>query len=70
MVFISKNDKKLWQFYIDNFENFTLNINKGDLKKEVKIKEKNFTKKNNIASSYKLLKKGKIKPDGMIDLHG
>jgi DNA-nicking Smr family endonuclease len=70
MVFISKNDKKLWQFYIDNFENFTLNINKGELKKEVKIKEKNFTKKNNIASSYKLLKKGKIKPDGVIDLHG
>jgi len=45
MVFISKNDKKSWQDYIDNFEHFTLNFKKDDLKKEVKIKEKNSIKK-------------------------
>ena len=70
MVFISKNDKKTWQDYIDNFEHFTLNLKKDDLKKEAKIEEKNSIKKNNIANSYKLFKKGKIKPDGVIDLHG
>ena len=70
MVFISKNDKKTWQDYIDNFEHFTLNLKKDDLKKEVKINEKNSITKNNIANSYKLFKKGKIKPDGVIDLHG
>ena len=70
MVFISKNDKKTWQDYIDNFEHFTLNLKKDDLKKEVKIEEKNSIKKNNITNSYKLFKKGKIKPDGVIDLHG
>ena len=47
MVFISKNDKKTWQNYIDNFEHFTLNLKKNDLKKEVKIEEKNSIKKNN-----------------------
>ena len=45
MVFISKNDKKTWQDYIDNFEHFTLNLKKDDLKKEVKIEEKNSIKK-------------------------
>jgi len=70
MVFISKNDKKAWQDYIDNFEHFTLNLKKDVLKKEVKINEKNSITKNNIANSYKLFKKGKIKPDGVIDLHG
>jgi len=59
MVFISKNDKRSWQDYIDNFEHFTLNLKKDDLKKEVKIKEKNSIKKNNIANSYKFLKKVK-----------
>ena len=70
MVFISKNDKKLWQDYIDNVEHFTRKQKKDDLKKEVKIKEKNSIKKNNIANSNSLFKKGKIKPDGVIDLHG
>ncbi len=45
MVFISKNDKKAWQDYIDNFEHFTLNLKKDDLKKEVKIKRKILSKK-------------------------
>jgi len=59
MVFISKNDKKTWQDYIDNFEHFTLNLKKDDLKKDDKIEEKNSIKKNNIANSYKLFKKVK-----------
>ena len=70
MAFISKNDKKLWQEYIENFEHFTLNLNKDNLKKEIKIEKKSSIKKNNTANSYKLFKKSKIKPDGVIDLHG
>jgi len=34
MVFISKKDKKSWQDYIDNFEHFTLNLKKDDLKNQ------------------------------------
>ena len=56
MVFISKNDKKTWQDYIDNFEHFTLNLKKDDLKKEVKIEEKNSIKKNDF-EKYEIKKK-------------
>jgi DNA-nicking Smr family endonuclease len=70
MVFISKNDKKIWEEYIINFEQFTLNINILDKDKQVKKIKKDLIQKKDPVNSYKLFKKGKIKPDGIIDLHG
>ena len=67
MVFISKNDKKTWEEYIINFDQFSLNTKSDNKKKEIKtgLKQKYVP-----ISSYKLFKKGKLKPDGIIDLHG
>ena len=36
MVFISKNDKKIWEEYIVNFEKLTLNIDIHNKRKQVK----------------------------------
>ena len=70
MVFISKSDKKTWDEYIINFEQFTMNIDTQNNEKEVKITIKNLPENIDSINSYKLFKKGKIKPDGIIDLHG
>ena len=70
MVFISKNDKEIWEEYILNFEQFTLNIDTGNKEKLVKMTKKNLIQKDDKVNSYKLFKKGKIRPDGIIDLHG
>jgi DNA-nicking Smr family endonuclease len=70
MVFISKNDKKTWEEYIVNFNQFTLNIETLNKEKEVKKLKKELIQKHNSTNSYKLFKKGKINPDGVIDLHG
>ena len=70
MVFISKNDKKTWEEYIVNFEKFNLNLDIHNKKKQVKILKKDLIKNKDHINSYKLFKKGKIKPDGIIDLHG
>ena len=70
MVFISKSDKKTWDEYIINFEQFTMNLDTQSNEKEVKITIKNLPENIDSINSYKLFKKGKIKPDGIIDLHG
>ena len=70
MVFISKNDKEIWEEYILNFEQFTLNIDIRNKEKLVKMSKKDLIQKADTVNSYKLFKKGKIKPDGIIDLHG
>ena len=63
MVFISKNDKDTWQEYVSNFDKLAFNfyINKSN---------NSLIKKKETKSSFNLLKKGKIRPDGIIDLHG
>ena len=70
MIFISKSDKKTWEEYILNFEQFSLNIDPINKKNEAKIIKKELIQKHQAINSYKLFKKGKIKPDGIIDLHG
>ena len=70
MVFISKNDKKIWEEYIVNFEKLKLNIDIRKKEKHLKISKKDLIQKNDTINSYKLFKKGKTKPDGIIDLHG
>ena len=70
MVFISKNDKKIWEEYIVNFEKLTFNIDIHNKRKQVKTLKQNLIQNKDDVNSYKLFKKGKIKPDGIIDLHG
>ena len=70
MVFISKNDKKTWEEYIINFNKFTLNIDTFNKEKKTKKTKLDLIQTNDSSNSYKLFKKGKIKPDGIIDLHG
>ena len=70
MVFISENDKKIWEEYILSFEKLTFNIDIHNKRKQVKILKKNLIQNKDDVNSYKLFKKGKIKPDGIIDLHG
>ena len=70
MVFISKNDKKIWEEYIVYFEKLTFNIDIHNKRKQVKTLKQNLIQNKDDVNSYKLFKKGKIKPDGIIDLHG
>ena len=70
MVFISKNDKDTWQEYVSNFDKLTFNFYKNSKNFHINKSNNNLIKKNETKSSFNLLKKGKIKPDGIIDLHG
>ena len=69
MSFISKNDKKTWENYIANFNNFSINFqnNKNsNLNKKTKVFLKNSFSSKHLNS----FKHGKAKPEGVIDLHG
>ena len=72
MEFLSKEDKELWENYKLNLNELRININPNDL---VNIVKKGNIKKSSIQGNtfnrfIKLLEKGKIEPDGVIDLHG
>ena len=72
MKFLSKEDKELWENYKLNLNELRININPNDL---VNIVKKGNIKKSSIQGNtfnrfIKLLEKGKIEPDGVIDLHG
>ena len=61
MSLISKNDKKVWENYIANFNNFSINFQNSknnQVNKQTKIFLKN---------SYK---NRKVRPEGVLDLHG
>ena len=69
MSLISKNDKKVWENYIANFNNFSINSQNGKnnhVNKQTKIFLKNFSS-NGRLNSYK---NRKVRPEGVIDLHG
>ena len=69
MSLISKNDKKMWENYIANFNNFSINFQNrknNQVNKQTKIFLKN-SSSNGQLNSYK---KGKVRPEGVIDLHG
>ncbi len=70
MVFISKNDKQVWEEYILNFNQFTFNLDKKNTKISTKKQDKSINRKIQPFKNIHLLKKGKIQPDGIIDLHG
>tara|TARA_B100001063_G_C16610406_1_gene475431 strand:- start:277 stop:744 length:468 start_codon:yes stop_codon:yes gene_type:complete len=69
MSIISENDRKTWQNYIDNFKSLNINIPNRD--KEVFSKPQKKLSQKTVSLNYlKLINKGKIKPDGVLDLHG
>ena len=69
MSLISKNDKKVWENYIANFNNFSINFQdskNNQVNKPTKIFLKN-SSANGRLNSYK---NRKVRPEGVIDLHG
>ena len=69
MVFISKNDKDTWREYVSNFDQLTFNFYKNGENFYINKSNDSLIKKKEIKSSFNLLKKGKIRPNGIIDLH-
>ncbi len=66
---ISENDRKTWLNYINNFK--SININFRNNEKEIINKPNKKTLRKTISlSRFKLINKGKVKPDGVLDLHG
>ena len=68
MSLISKNDKKAWENYIANFNNFSINFQNSKnnpVNKQTKIFLKNSS--HGQLNSYK---NSKVRPEGVIDLHG
>ena len=70
MVFISKNDKNTWQEYVSNIDKWAFNFNTNSKSLYIGKSNKSLINKKETKNSFNMLKKGKIKPDGIIDLHG
>ena len=68
MFFISKEDKKTWSEYISNIDSYSLNINSN--KKIISKKSFSNTNFKETKSFSKLIKKGLLRVDSVIDLHG
>ena len=69
MSLISKNDKKTWENYIANFNNFSIKLQNNEnsnLKKKTKVISKNSFSSEQLKS----FKHEKAKPESVIDLHG
>lgn len=69
MSLISKNDKKAWENYIANFNNFSINFQNSknsQVSKQTKILLKNSSSHGQL-NSYK---NRKVRPEGVLDLHG
>ena len=69
MSLISKNDKKTWENYIANFNNFSINF-QNNRNSNLNKKRKVFLKNSFSFEHLNSLKRGKVKPEGVIDLHG
>ena len=68
MFFISKEDKKLWSEYISNINSYSLNFNLN--KKIVGKKYSSNSSFKETKSFPKLIKKGLLRVDSVMDLHG
>ena len=66
---ISKNDKKAWENYIANFNNFSINF-QDSKNNEVNKQTKIFLKNSSSHGQSNSYKNRKAKPEGIIDLHG
>tara|TARA_B100001063_G_scaffold186309_1_gene176231 strand:- start:342 stop:803 length:462 start_codon:yes stop_codon:yes gene_type:complete len=69
MSLISKNDRKTWQNYIDNFKNFNINFRSNE-KDIINILPKKKYRETVSSRQFELINKGKVKPEGILDLHG
>ena len=67
MFFISKEDKKIWSEYISKIDSYSLNINSN--KKIIGKKSFSNTNFKETKSFSKLIKKGLLRVDSVIDLH-
>ncbi len=71
MFSISKNDKKIWDKYISNFEKTVIIPNKKNLNSaENHQKEKSLHETLEFKKDVNLFKKKRLKPDATLDLHG
>ena len=70
MIAISKQDKKVWENYVSNFEKSVLFLKNDRLKKGKLSNSKIVIKKEKTLNSIKNFKKKKIEPDISLDLHG
>ena len=69
MITISKQDKKVWENYVSNFEKSVLSIKNDSLKRQLSNSKIVINKKKS-SNSLKNFKKKKIEPDISLDLHG
>ena len=78
MVFLSNEDKEIWEKYKLNMHKLRIDPKKLDINSNnenlnqslLKKSKKNYIINNTFDKFIKLLNKRKIKPDGIIDLHG
>lgn len=70
MVAISKYDKKVWKNYVSNFEKTVLCLNNEKLTKVKSNKSKFVSRSGNSLDQKHKIKKNKLNPDKILDLHG
>ena len=65
---ISKIDKKTWENYIADFNNFNISLKKN---KNIVLNSKKVIPRKTLSHNhFKLSKQMKLEPDGVLDLHG
>lgn len=69
MATISKDDKRIWENYVSNLEKYIL-FPKNDGLLKNKIVNNNHIIRNKSSNSVRSLKKKKLEPDIILDLHG
>lgn len=69
MSLISKNDKKAWEYYIANFNNFSINF-QNSKNNQVNKQTKIFLRKSSSNVQLNSYKNRKVRPEGVLDLHG
>ena len=69
MIAISKQDKKVWENYVSNFEKSVLFL-KNDSLNEAKLNNNENVIKKEKSFRFKNFKKRKLEPDISLDLHG
>jgi DNA-nicking Smr family endonuclease len=69
MATISKDDKRIWENYVSNLENYIL-FPKNDGLSKNKIVNSNHVVRKKSSNSVRSLKKKKLELDAILDLHG
>ena len=78
MIFLSNEDKEVWEKYKLNMNKLRIDLKKIKIDSNVKSinksllknNKKNYVFNNTFDNFLKLLNKRRIEPDGIIDLHG